>query len=293
MIFINDLDIAARKAEIIKKFADDTKLGGRAAAAEDRAKLQEALDELCEWAARWGMEFNVKKCKVLHIGHGNTKHVYSMNGQPLGQTEEESDVGVVTAANLKPAAQCRKAARTAMAVLGQVSRAFHYRDRHVFIKIYKQYVRPHLEFACAAWSPWQAGDKEALERVQQKAVGMVSGLNSRDYEARLKELDMTTLEERRHHMDMAQVYKILTGKDKVEVRRLFTMADSHGRNTRAAADALALRQSNSRLEVRRNFFSQRIVAPWNEIPSQIKHVSSVQAFKNSYRKHRSERVTAT
>ena len=238
------------------------------------------------------MEFNVKKCKVLHIGHNNPGHTYTMNGQQLGVTEEESDVGVVTTSNLKPAAQCRKAARTAAAVLGQICRAFHYRDRHVFIQLYKQYVRPHLEFACAAWSPWQEGDKACLERVQQRAVAMVSGLAGREYEERLKELDMETLEERRHQMDMAQVYKILTGRDKVEVNRLLTMANSHGRNTRAAADARCLRQNPGRLEIRRNFFTQRVVAPWNDVPSEIKPVSSVQAFTSNYRHLRRERVPA-
>jgi hypothetical protein len=38
--------------------------------------------------------------------------------------------------------------------------------------LYKQYVRPHLEFAYQAWSPWLTGDNEELETVQMKAVGM-------------------------------------------------------------------------------------------------------------------------
>ena len=47
--------------------------------------------------------------------------------------------------------------------------------------------------------------------------------------------------------------------------RLFTMANAHGRNTRVAADALGLRQSNARLEIRKNFFTQRVVNSWNRI----------------------------
>jgi hypothetical protein len=44
---------------------------------------------------------------------------------------------------------------------------------------------------------------------------MVSGLQDGDYEGRLRELGMTTLEERRHQSDMFQVYKILQGHDNV------------------------------------------------------------------------------
>ena len=240
LVYINDLDDAAKKVEILKKFADDTKLGGRVASAAQRAEMQEALDRLFEWSRRWGMEFNIKKCKVLHAGSNNPRQEYKMDGQALLETEEEVDVGVTTNKNLKPAAQCRKAARTAAAVLGQIARAFHYRDRHVFVRLYCQYVRPHLEFAAPAWSPWQEGDKECLERVQRKAVAMVSGLAGREYEDRLQELGLLTLEERRHQMDMAQVHKMLNGVDNVDTASLFTMASTHGRHTRNADAPLNL-----------------------------------------------------
>ena len=37
---------------------------------------------------------------------------------------------------------------------------------------------------------------------------------------------------------------------------------------------------------------KRVVAHWNDVPSKIKHVSSVQAFKSNYRQLRRERVPA-
>jgi ribonuclease P/MRP protein subunit RPP40 len=89
-------------------------------------------------------------------------------------------------------------------VLGQLARGIHNRDRNIFLRLYQQYVRPHLEFASPAWSPWQEGDKECLEKVQRRAVGMIAGLKSRDYSERLKELGLTTMEERRHKLDMVQ-----------------------------------------------------------------------------------------
>jgi len=58
-VFINDLDFAVKFIELLKKFADDTKLG-QTATREGQEKLQRALDMLCEWAHQWGMEFNVK-----------------------------------------------------------------------------------------------------------------------------------------------------------------------------------------------------------------------------------------
>ena len=156
-----------------------------------------------------------------------------MEGQVLQVTEEERDIGILVSSNLKPTAQCAKAALTANRVLGQITRAFHYRDRHVFIRLYKQYVLPHLEFSVTAWAPWTEADKVVLEKVQQRAVAMVSGLAGRSYEDCLAELEMLTLEERRHHADMLQVYKIITGMDRIERENIFKFVNNSGIVTRS------------------------------------------------------------
>ena len=39
------------------------------------------------------------------------------------------------------------------------------------------------------------------------------------------------------------------------------------------------------LDVRRNFFSNRVVAPWNSLPNSVKFAQSVNSFKNLYDDH--------
>ena len=133
LLYINDLDEEVNMIDLVKKFADDTKIGQSMATDEDRQKLVMALRNLHSWAETWGMEFNAGKCKVMHFGINNPRHQYSMGGQVLETTEEEKDIGMVVTSNLKPSRQCAKAASTAAAVLSQISRAFHYRDRNVFV----------------------------------------------------------------------------------------------------------------------------------------------------------------
>ena len=222
----------------------------------------------------------------MHLGHNNPAHEYQMRGVKLETTKEERDLGVIMTQSLKPGAQCAKAARTATVVLNQLARSFHVRDRHVFIQLYKQYVRPHLEFAGPAWAPWTAADKEALEKVQKKAVRMVSGLAGHEYEERLKELEMTTLEERRHQTDMVTVYKILTGKDDLDPEEWFEMVAAAPRATRVAADPLNVRVRHGRLEVRKHFFSVRVTDQWNKVPGDIKRLKSPASFKAAYARHR-------
>jgi len=213
LIFINDLDSAVTERQIIRKFADDTKLGQIIDSEADIAELQGCLDRLCKWARDWGMAFNVAKCHVMHIGRQNPGHTYNMDGVVLEVTREERDIGVTVTNDLKPSRQCQKAAQTAYAVLGQILRAFHFRDRHMFVNLYLQYVRPHLEFAVAAWAPWSQADIACLEKVQAKAVRAVSGLKGHSYEERLSELGLVSLQARRREIDMALTYRIVNDSD--------------------------------------------------------------------------------
>ena len=138
-----------------QKFADDTKIAQPIRGDEDRGRLQAALDALTDWADRWGMAFNVQKCKTMHVGFNNPGYEYSMDGKKLKTTEEERDLGVIMSRKLKPGQQCAKAARTAQMVLGQKLEGPDFRDKHVFVTLYKTYVRPHLEFAGQAWAHGQ------------------------------------------------------------------------------------------------------------------------------------------
>jgi hypothetical protein len=146
-------------------------------------------------------------------------------------------------------------------------------------------VRPHLEFASPAWSPWTEADRAVLEKIQR--------LEGESYEEKLKELGLPTLEDRRHHADMLQTFKILRGIDRVDHSTWFQLAAETGRATRSADDPLNLRQKASRLEVRRHFFSNRVVEAWNLIPSTVKNARTVSAFKKAYKKLRAEMVTPT
>ena len=69
-----------------------------------------------------------------------------------------------------------------------MSRSFHYRDRHVFKRLYTTYVRPHLEFSTPVWSPGTIAEVNLLESVQKAAIQMISGLSSTTYKDKLKDL---------------------------------------------------------------------------------------------------------
>ena len=284
-VFIDDLDDEAWLIDLLIKFADDTKGLQEILGTEDRDKLQQTLDKLVEWARRWGMEFNVPKCKIMHVGHGNPGYTYSMNGVDLTVVEEEKDIGVWVHKSLKPSKHCQKAANMATSVLYQLAKHFHYRDRHVFKKLYIQYVRPHLEFASPAWSPWLETDKKILEHVQEKAIRMISGLSGRTYEEKCDELGLETLETRRERQDLLEMFKIMNGYGNINPGTLFSKVhDREGRVTRLRADPANVIVPRARLDIRKNSFTVRVPDRWNELPTETKTTASLQKFKTAVKR---------
>jgi len=73
------------------KFADDTKLFSQVSDMVDAVGMQD-LDRLVEWADKWQMQFNVSKCKVMHVGKKNPRHPYYMSSNGLKSIEVEKDL---------------------------------------------------------------------------------------------------------------------------------------------------------------------------------------------------------
>ena len=285
IIYINNLENGTDEMlTMLSKFADDTKAGKVIKSEADRNDFQQSLDKFCTWADTWQMEFNINKCKIMHFGRQNPGYEYTMNNIKLDSTKEERDIGVLICDNLKQSTQCASAAKRANTVLGQISRSFHFRDKDVFIKLYKQYVRCHLEFAISAWNPWTITDQNLLENLQIRAVKMVTGLRGQTYEEKLKEVGLTSLVDRRIRADMIQVFKIVHGFDKVDSNIWFQFVDQRERNTRSSTDSLNLIQPVARTETRKQFFSHRVVNHWNSIPFDLKRARNPKHFKELYDK---------
>ena len=78
-VYIDDIDLIILIA-FLRKFADDTKLAMLIKSRQDADRFQEEINNLYKWAQDWAMEFNIEKCKVMHVGRSNPGYKYNMNG---------------------------------------------------------------------------------------------------------------------------------------------------------------------------------------------------------------------
>ena len=113
-------------------------------------------------------------------------------------------------------------------------------------------------------------------------------------EEKLTEVGLTTLADRRHRGDMLETFKILNEIDDVDYHLWFSKVDEQHQRTRQAVTILSdgstvgsenLMKPKSRLEIRKDFFSCRVVDGWNNLPDEVKKSGNVDEFKINFDDH--------
>ena len=172
-IYINSIDLCLHPYDgFISKFADDTKVAKVVKDESSASEMQAIINNLGEWSRQWEMKFDLEKCSVLHFGFNNQKFQYTMNGADLQSESQQKDLGVIISDSCKPSDQCAAVAKKANQVLGRIDRAFSCYTKDIMLQIYKVFVRPHLEYAVAAWSPWLKKDIEPLRKFSAELHGV-------------------------------------------------------------------------------------------------------------------------
>ena len=204
-----------------------------------------------------------------------------MAGQTISTTSDQRDLGILIDDSCKPGLQCAIAAKKANQVLGRINRSFSCYTRDVMLQIYKVFVRPNLEYAVSAWSPWLAKDINVLESIQHRATRRISDVHG-SYPERLQQLQLTTLQERRIRGDAIEMFKYLHGNWDIDFTTMFTTDNPERQITRQQQSYMPVRVPRARLDLRKNFFCVRGPQIWNSLPSEMRQSSSLNAFKNAF-----------
>ena len=238
---------------------------------------------------------------------GRTRTGITMRGEMIEAVKEERDLGIWMEEALKPNKHCAAAAKAANFALGQLLRGFHYRKKSNLIPLYKTFVRPRLEFAAGAWSPWTETGCKELERVQERLMRAIPDVRGTTHEERLRDAGLSTLRERRERGDAIEAFKTLKRINKVDKEKWFAVVGPEARATRANSEVgeegevrrtMVVEVQRANLEVRRNAFCIRAAKTWNGLPEKVKNTETVTSFKAAYdswktKTKREERPTTT
>ena len=202
---------------------------------------------------------------VLRI-RAATQFIYYLDGTPLAEVLEQEDLGTTITNNLKPSRHIQLKTNKAKQHIGMIKRCFSDRSPLTISTLYKSLIRPIIEVNSAAWSPWLGKDKLLLNSVQESCKNLCD-----------TPLYFEPLEQRRERADLRETYKILNGMYNIDKNIFFEDSAIQLRG-----HSRKLQMSYSRTEVRKNFFSQRVVIPWNNLPESTINAPTVQSFKRRH-----------
>ena len=102
------------------------------------------------------------------------------------------------------------------------------------------------------------------------------------YNDRLVKLNIDSLELRRLRLDLVYVYKITFGLVAADISDYFTLQSANDYSAIIRRrNPYKLLVNHCRINVRKNFFCQRIIKIWNSLPPDIVYFESLSSFKNS------------
>ena len=281
LLYINDLPNALEDNNI-KLFADDAKLDNSITCDEDTVSLQRNLNNMVDWSEKWSLTLNTNKCKVLHLSrsaNAKKQSYYMMNPDGaiiLEEVDHEKDLGVYIDSNLSFEVHVNKAVLTANKITGIIKRNFKYMGEEILLNLYKTLVKPYLEYSSVVWDPITLRDQRMIEGVQRRATKLIPDMEDLNYEQRLTKLGLPSLQYRRVRADMIQVFKIVTGLDRINSKIFFEFA--HDSKTRG--HKYKLQKPRYRTNLRGHCFSNRIVDVWNSLSSYVIEAPDLNSFKS-------------
>ena len=272
LIYINDLPEGIKNKILL--FADDVRMCSNASYPD---VSQGDIDKMLNWQNKWLLKFNIvdQKCKVMHIGKTNPKHIYKIDGMDLPSVEEEKDLGVLMTSNYNWDTHINKCIKKANSCTAWITRSIISRDKEVMLKLYTSLVRPHLEYCVQLWNPKACHGNWGLimdiENVQRRYTRLIDGIGLMTYRERLNNLSITTLVERRARGDLLETFKIVNGI--VDYGRDMFILSRSGQNL--------IHPPNKVTKLQNEFFSQRVLSYWNKLPNNVKNCDNLNAFKTN------------
>ena len=278
---INDLPDCVKSQ--VRLFADNCLIYRQIKTQKDHQILQNDLKELENWASKWGMRFNAKKCYILCIQQ-KSSHFYQLDNEILQQVDSNPYLGLTISEDLQWKTHITNITKKANSTLGFLRRNLKYCSEDCKRLAYISLVRSTLEYGAVVWDPYQSRDIIAVEKVQKQA------------------LKLPTLQQRRLESRLVMLYKVVRGmvpainadnvkfliplrnKRNIKPRLCYDFQTTNFVQRYSVNHTECFKIPESKSDQFKNSFFVRTVSDWNQLEECQIRAETVNSFRQAVHK---------
>ena len=176
---------------------------------------------------------------------------YYLNGVVIDSVDSQKDLGILFDNQLRFHHHTTAIVAKPNRLLGLIKRSFDHLNSDKLTNLF---------FIC--YNSTSYTRILQIEKVQHRATKMLPAISDKSYEERLSILKLPSLTYRRHRGDMILLYKVLNNHFNSDFSSLYTYSTSN--TTRG--HQFKLFKYQSRLNCRSNYFFNRVINDWNNLP---------------------------
>ena len=214
LIYVND--ISESLLSLTRLFADDSSLFYSASSLVDiEGIINHDLRLLVLWAKQWLIKFNPLKTEAILFTLKFFEHFPNLifNDTQIKFVEDHKHLGLTFSSNGKWHKHIDNILNSAAKVVGIIRKLKFTLSRIALNQIYVSYVLPIIEYSSVVWDNCFDQDAYALEKLQNEAARIVTGLTrSVSLDKLYRECGWVTLSERRKNQKLYFMYKALNGQ---------------------------------------------------------------------------------
>ena len=151
--------------------ADDMSLYRTISSPADYTVLQSDIAAISLWVTSNHLALNFNKCCYMVITRKRSQSIappllHIDANATLPQVNSVKYLGIHLSSDLSWSSHISNKCSKTRKLIGLMYRQFHLCNPETALKLYKTFVRPHLEYGSIAWDPHLVKDTQSLERTQ-------------------------------------------------------------------------------------------------------------------------------
>ena len=290
LIYMNDLiDILPNKSCIM--YADDIALFPSATNLETAvSKLQYIINDTVTWIDQNKLIINVEKSRCITIGSRNetlnSTFDLTIKGTKLKQVTEVNLLGVNIDQNLTWNNHCAAICKKISKQLGLIKSLRAFLPLHIVSNLYFPLIQSHMDYCITVWGNCAKTHLSIIQKLQNRAARILTGkydYNLYPSSTLIRDMKWMSISQRFIYFISILMYNCNNNPNlyKPLSNCLCFVADKHNYPTRVSKNK-ALKLPLPRTEIYKKSVTYSGAKIWNNIPYEIRTVSSVAIFKKKY-----------